>query len=334
MGLLDAFKNTNIFGARKPTYLEGIATPEQIKQAEQQSLVQGLLGTAVGYLAQPKNQGYGSAIPYLAKGYLQGMQSAQAPYQGLERDVLMKSKFQDIQREQDIAKQKRQMTEQLLNDPRVKGNPLYESMAINAPADLFKELEKVTVIREGGKAIKGSTGQVIAESPKAPKAPEDKRSEFQRIVDAYNTMDDSDPRKKMYGDYITQKTTSSSKAKKDEVKPSTKSDYEATAIYLGSTQYGEIASEIAPIVTDRAKEIQKTQGIDYIDARNQALMELVQSGAITEGNLYGYNFNPSALSKDSGTKTKPVPVTSKEDIENLPVGTVYITPNGTINTRR
>ena len=109
-------------------------------------------------------------------------------------------------------------------------------------------------------------------------------------------MDDSDPRKKMYGDYITQKTTSSSKAKKDEVKPSTKSDYEATAIYLGSTQYGEIASEIAPIVTDRAKEIQKTQGIDYIDARNQALMELVQSGAITEGNLYGYNFNPSALS--------------------------------------
>lgn len=169
MGLLDAFKNTNIFGARRPTYLEGIATPEQLKQAEQQSLVQGLLGTAVGYLAQPKTQGYGSAIPYLAKGYLQGMQSAQAPYQGLERDVLMKAKFQDIQREQDIAKQQRQMTEQLLNDPRVKGNPLYESMAVNAPADLFKELEKVTPLRKGGKLVRNITGEVIAEAPEEPK---------------------------------------------------------------------------------------------------------------------------------------------------------------------
>lgn len=169
MGLLDAFKNTNIFGARRPTYLEGIATPEQLKQAEQQSLVQGLLGTAVGYLAQPKNQGYGSAVPYLAKGYLQGMQSAQAPYQGLERDVLMKSKFQDIKREQDVAKQQRQMTEQLLNDPRVQGNPLYESMAVNAPADLFKELEKVTPLRKGGKLVRNVTGEVIAEAPEEPK---------------------------------------------------------------------------------------------------------------------------------------------------------------------
>lgn len=164
MGLLDAFKNTNIFGARRPTYLEGIATPEQLKQAEQQSLVQGLLGTAVGYLAQPKNKGYGSAIPYLAQGYLQGMESAQAPYQGLERDVLMKAKFQDIQREQDVAKQKMKMTEQLLNDPRVKGNPLYESMAFNNPETLFTELEKVTPIRKDSKLIRNITGEVIADN--------------------------------------------------------------------------------------------------------------------------------------------------------------------------
>ena len=92
-------KGTNIFGARTPTYLEGLITPEQMKQAQQQSLFQGLLGTAVGYLAQPKNQNYGSAVPYLAKSYLQGMQSAQSPFQNLERDILMKEKFADIQRE-------------------------------------------------------------------------------------------------------------------------------------------------------------------------------------------------------------------------------------------
>ena len=90
---------TNIFGARTPTYLEGLITSDQLKKAQQQSLFQGLLGTAVGYLAQPKNQNYGSAVPYLAKGYLQGMESAQAPFSNLEKDVLMKEKFADISRE-------------------------------------------------------------------------------------------------------------------------------------------------------------------------------------------------------------------------------------------
>ena len=101
-------KGTNIFGARTPTYLEGLITPEQMKQAQQQSLFQGLLGTAVGYLAQPKNQNYGSAVPYLAKSYLQGMQMAQTPYSNLERDLLMKEKFDQMriekQRQEDLRK--------------------------------------------------------------------------------------------------------------------------------------------------------------------------------------------------------------------------------------
>ena len=101
-------KGTNIFGARTPTYLEGLITPEQMKQAQQQSLFQGLLGTAVGYLAQPKNQRYGSAIPYLAKAYGQGMQMAQTPYANLERDILMKEKFDQMriekQRQEDLRK--------------------------------------------------------------------------------------------------------------------------------------------------------------------------------------------------------------------------------------
>ena len=101
-------KGTNIFGARTPTYLEGLITPEQMKQAQQQSLFQGLLGTAVGYLAQPKNQMYGSAIPYLAKAYGQGMQMAQTPYANLERDILMKEKFDQMriekQRQEDLRK--------------------------------------------------------------------------------------------------------------------------------------------------------------------------------------------------------------------------------------
>ena len=141
MALLDSLKNlipqnTNIFGARTPTYLEGIATPEQLKQAQQQSLFQGLLGTAVGYLAQPKNQGYGSAIPYLAKGYLQGMQSANAPYAGLEKDILMKQKFDEIKR----AEEKRKDLE------RLRGN-VYQmnNVTTEVPVNQYEPLLKTGV---------------------------------------------------------------------------------------------------------------------------------------------------------------------------------------------
>jgi len=106
MALLDSLKdlipqNTNIFGATLPAYLqgEGVASKDQIQTAKNQSLFQGLLGTALGYLAQPKNQGYGSAIPYLAKSYMQGMQMAQNPYDRLQQDVLMKEKFDQIARD-------------------------------------------------------------------------------------------------------------------------------------------------------------------------------------------------------------------------------------------
>ena len=107
MGILDKLipKNTNIFGATTPTYLSGIVDKDQLDLANKQSLFQGLLGTALGYIAQPKNQGYGSSLPYLAKSYMQGMQMAQSPYDRLERDVVMKEKFDqmalDKQREKD-----------------------------------------------------------------------------------------------------------------------------------------------------------------------------------------------------------------------------------------
>ena len=315
MGLLDAFKNTNIFGARRPTYLEGIATPEQIKQAEQQSLAQGLLGTAVGYLAQPKNQGYGSIVPYLAKGYMQGMQSAQAPYQGLERDVLMQAKFQDIKREQDIAKQQRQMTEQLLNDPRVKGNPLYESMAVNAPADLFKELEKVTVIREGGKAIKGSTGEVIAESPKAPKAPEDKRSQLERMIDIYNTMDDSDPRKKVYGDYIKKQTTETSKTTTKTPSKPTNVDISNVKDISKDLLKTDIDTAEAAVIASRATNKMADEGISF----DEAVISIIEEVTEVEKPATAFGINIPFTGGDKGVSKEKLlsPKDDKWKIEKI-----------------
>jgi len=87
----------NIFGAGGDGNTQqmidlGLLAPDAKDKAQSQSLMRGLLGTAVGYAAQPKDQGYGSGIPYIAKGLQQGMTAAQQPF-----DRLSKSASQNMQ---------------------------------------------------------------------------------------------------------------------------------------------------------------------------------------------------------------------------------------------
>lgn len=85
----------------KPTYLgqleqAGLITAKDLENAKRQSMVQGLLGAGLSYLAQPKTGGYGSAVPYLAKSAIAGVQAAGAPYQQLGENALTGAKIADI----------------------------------------------------------------------------------------------------------------------------------------------------------------------------------------------------------------------------------------------
>jgi len=74
MAIQDYLGGLNIFGTPIPT---GILAPEQEEKLRNQALVSGIIGTAANYLAQPKNLGAGSAVPYLAKAYVGGMGASQ-----------------------------------------------------------------------------------------------------------------------------------------------------------------------------------------------------------------------------------------------------------------
>ena len=87
----------NIFGAggngNTDQMIElGLLAPDAKSKAQSQSLMRGLLGAGIGYLAQPQNQNYGSATPYIAKALQQGMVQAQQPF-----DQLGKSATQNMQ---------------------------------------------------------------------------------------------------------------------------------------------------------------------------------------------------------------------------------------------
>ena len=118
------FDGMNIFGARQPDYLGGILSPEELQKVQNQSLLQGVLGTAATYLAQPKNQGYGSALPYLGKAYLGGMQQSQGAYDTATQNLLTKGKLTEMQREVEKTKLERDAINELIKDPAIANDPV------------------------------------------------------------------------------------------------------------------------------------------------------------------------------------------------------------------
>ena len=134
----------NIFGAAPPSYLGGeggLLNTAEMDKLKQKSLISGLLNTGLTYLAQPKNQRYGSALPYLAKAGIAGVGASQNVYDQASQDYMTKAKIEELQAGKTYATQ-------LLNDPRVKGKPELEMLARKDPAQLFGFLNPKAEIKE------------------------------------------------------------------------------------------------------------------------------------------------------------------------------------------
>jgi hypothetical protein len=120
MAFSDLFTGMNIFGAKAPDYLigneqsAGLLDEAAKEKLKNQALFQGLLGAGATYLAQPKNQRYGSALPYLGKAYLGGMQASQGAY-----DVAAKN-YADQQTQLNVNT--------LLKDPRISNDPVLKAL--------------------------------------------------------------------------------------------------------------------------------------------------------------------------------------------------------------
>ena len=92
---------TNIFGAGTDIDMErnkklGLLQKSDVDTARNASLTKGLIGSVVGYLAQPKNQNYNSGLPYIFKGLQQGMKSAQEPFDNLKDKASANLKLDEL----------------------------------------------------------------------------------------------------------------------------------------------------------------------------------------------------------------------------------------------
>ena len=171
--------NSNIFGASNSNtdalQKAGLLTQEDINKANNQSLMRGLLGTAISYISQPKNQGYGSALPYLGKAFMSGMESAQKPLDELTNKANMTIKMSDFKRQKDAQARedaKRQFRENLyttkidengVEKPYI--DPLkMEEMRIKYPEMYQQYLQNNKLEMEAAKLEKEARGGGIADT--------------------------------------------------------------------------------------------------------------------------------------------------------------------------
>lgn len=65
----------------------GLLDQEDIDKAQRASLTKGTIGSILGYLGNPQDKGYGSVVPYIAKGLQAGVTASQSPYDNLKNKV-------------------------------------------------------------------------------------------------------------------------------------------------------------------------------------------------------------------------------------------------------
>jgi hypothetical protein len=147
----------NLFEA--PEYYQGLLGEEETKKLQGRAMTTGLVNAAIGYLAQPKTMGYGSALPYIGRALAGGLQSGQET---------IRSGLQDYEAQQKIADMKRQQEQRMAQEQLLGGitDPRERLLATLAPTEYVKgqfatpkEKAKLLTLEEQAAAGLPSTGR-------------------------------------------------------------------------------------------------------------------------------------------------------------------------------
>jgi len=158
--------NYNVFGVDNPTY-SGLLGPEQSQALSKRSNIAGLLGAAAA-LAQgmskqgPRRSGLQNVIGALGAGY----GSAGQAYQGGIEQMANAQKLAQMRLQMQQTAQTQQAIEGLINDPRIKNDPLKVAYIRANPADALKLYSELLPIQEAARG-----GQPQVQPAAAPSVP-------------------------------------------------------------------------------------------------------------------------------------------------------------------
>lgn len=112
-----AILDTLFGGSSQAELLGGLLGEDKLNQLRSQATQTGLINAAIGYLAQPKNQRFGSALPYLARAFTAGQQGAQGVYDDALRSWQMQQKIDEANREKAAREARQRVLPELLGMP-------------------------------------------------------------------------------------------------------------------------------------------------------------------------------------------------------------------------
>jgi hypothetical protein len=148
--------NYNVFGVENPTY-SGLLGPEQSQALSKQSNIAGLLGSAAALAAGmgrggPRRSAAQNIIGALGAGY---GASGQA-YQGGIEQMANAQKLAQLRLQMDQTAQTQTAIQNLINDPRIKSDPLKVAYIRSNPSEALKLYSELLPIQE---AAKGTSAQ-------------------------------------------------------------------------------------------------------------------------------------------------------------------------------
>jgi hypothetical protein len=358
---------SNIFGARPADYLvgkEGLLNESEQQKLSQRALTSGLLGTAITYLAQPKNQRYGSALPYLGKAFLTGMGQSQDVYDKATQDYLTKTKIEDIKATKAKEANLKSILSGLSLDPNKPvsretiqglyktGDPASIDIAnkiLNAETDMqklyapaktgYKILSKDEVKALNEKGYNLNPAATWQQSPTDQYEPVS--GTMPTTKDVYKTLSSDEATKAGLDTSRGQKYQVNSSGNINliggqmdlPVKPTqtiTDKDKSTVKVVLEKMGFPNASNITTTAIASRANKIMTDTGVDQLTAIQQATAEAQKSKAITKKTGFftdstDFNITPSEVK--TSNEVKPAAI-SEAEYKKLPIGASYIAPNG------
>jgi hypothetical protein len=159
--------NYNVFGVENPTYT-GLLSPEQTTGLKNQSNIAGLLGAAATLATGMGRQGARRSAAQNIIGALgAGYGAAGQAYQGGIEQMANAQKLAQMRLQMNQAAQTQQAIEGLINDPRIKSDPLKVAYIRSNPSEALKLYSELLPIQEAAKgtAVQPQTQPAAAVAP-------------------------------------------------------------------------------------------------------------------------------------------------------------------------
>ena len=98
----------NLFGTQ-PEYLSGLLGADEAEKLRKQAMTTGLVNSAIALIAQPRNQRFGSALPYIGRALMAGQQAGQGVYSSALQGLETQQKLAEFKRKQEQQQKLQEM---------------------------------------------------------------------------------------------------------------------------------------------------------------------------------------------------------------------------------